>query len=221
MDDIIHFRTKFSRWKWIWSASKYTSGRSPEASEIRSVHDFDDARDIVWKKSTGTTIYKKNRTVTTSIDVTLVLTETLHDREKLEYFEYIKNKIEISCRFTRDNFFYFENKIANQNNPKIWNNHLVIILTSSIEVTEYQKWIKEYVWNDILFLMVYHPYEIDTQEGYLFESHIPKDSYYREMQIRLREIEKTLHSSWISNILLRTTDNIALKLNHFFKYRYG
>jgi hypothetical protein len=222
MEDIIHFRTKYFRASWIWSAAKYISGRSSEASEIRSVEDFDDARDIVWKKSTWTTIYKKNRVVPSRIEVALIIPEMPIDREKKQYFDSIKTKIEISCRFTRDSFHYRENENkSGVNFDTIGRDKLVILVTSSIEVSDYERWMKEYDWNDIVILMVYLPSELDASEGILFESHIPKESYYREIHNRIAKIEKILHSSWISNILLRSTDNISLKLNHFFKYRYG
>lgn len=160
--------------------------------------------------------------MSTAIDVSLVLHIGTYDTGKMQYIEHIRSCLEASCHFSGDDFSYIESAIETDTKlHSLGKNRLLMIITSSIDVEEYKKLAWRFAGNDIVFLMLYHPFEIEPRENSIFESQLPNKRYYTEMNNRIVSIQKYLHSSWISNIVLRTTDNIVLKLNHFFKHRYG
>lgn len=204
------------------SSLRNTSGRSAETSEIRVMSDNDDARDIVWKKSTWTTIYTRNRLVNPCIDVALIVHQGITDRIKEEYIRNIRKYIETSCLWSGDNYTYEEVTTHSlRRNSSRKKNHLILIVSSSVSEEDYIQLGKAFSGNDVIFLLLFHPFELESDWHNIFESRIPKNRYYEEIQRRLKEIQKIIHSSQKSNILVRTNDNIVLKLNHFFKYRYG
>jgi len=92
---------------------------------------------------------------------------------------------------------------------------------STVEIEDYKKYIQSFSANDIIFLSIYHPVEIVPTSKIIFDSHFLRAKYYKEMNNRRETNNKILHSLGVSNIELILSDNILLKLNHFFKYRYG
>lgn len=222
MDNTIHFRTRFTREKWVGSASRHTSGRSAEASEIRIMGDNDDARDIVWKKSTGINTYTRSRLINPSIDVTVVYHRGIYDTIKEKYVKQIWKYIEHSCLWNGDTYSYEEiTGSPSEHSPFKKKNHLIFIVSSSVSKQDYIELGKLFPWNDVIFILLFQPIELEPGWLSIFESRIPNKRYYTEIQKRIQEIQKIIHLSQKSNILVRTNDNIVIKLNHFFKYRYG
>lgn len=220
MDDLIRFRTRYTLEKWSGTASRFVSGRSSEASEIRVWLPDDDARDIVWSRSTGSALITRNRLIRTSIDICFIDDSSIIDPKKKSYIEQIRNLIEKSCHFSGDTFHILSEKDS-RNQAKSLKKKLIFIPMSTVEIEDYKKYIQSFSGNDIIFLSIYHPVEIVPTSKIIFDSHFLRAKYYKEMKNRRETNNKILHSLGVSNIELILSDNILLKLNHFFKYRYG
>ncbi len=197
-------------------------------SHLRWYTDTDDARDIVWGKSTDTThTYIKERQDTGNFHI-------IFAQESQEWDDFSSPTFPVS----RHEFQEQNKKIIKYNayigghsygeytdiEKLVWEkprNHLILVFSGTLQREDI-----EHLWmiarhNDLVFFHVFHPYEIHPEEEILFLwKTINQGKYKLSFEESRKNIEKYIYRIEWSYVQLNTTENIEERLNYFFKNRF-
>ncbi len=155
-----------------------------------------------------------------SIDIVFCIDSSIIDKEKIIYTKLLDQSLSHSSKQSGDIYTFWKHEWIFDESFEL-KNRLIFIAISGIDIWTYKKYKNLCRHNDVIFLSIFHPGELEAEKNTLFDSKIPGKKYYMELGKQLKNIETTVHSLSWSNIVLRTSDIIPLKLNHYFKYRYG
>lgn len=173
------------------------------------------------------TLYTKERETSLHPDVILLSlldTDTLwfstdtYPRTKEDFLTELEKNISESARILR---FPYEHVYTIEG---IWESNYeksLMIIVGDIEsiehISELASLAKK---NDIIFLFLLHPTEIQSEKNMLFESRKTGKKYQDALREYREKAEQEAMKHDIAFLPCTTEDIPSLLLNHFFKYRY-
>lgn len=193
---------------------------------IKPYSDSDDARSIVWRKSTTQeNIYSKEYQDNSGFSIRLIIGWALWDEfycerfpiSRSRYYTMLQSVIEQSARFWWHQYIQVDPQELSKTKPK---NSLVIIAGNTLDTSLYRQIKVIAPHNDILFLHVFHPVEITGPSDMLFYGKTLDISYQQEQEQEQRRIQILITRIWGSYLKIGTDEDIEHSLNYFFSTRF-
>jgi hypothetical protein len=234
---IIHFRTQKSGKQIGGGSLKKVRGQGSEYDTIRPATTGDDARDIAWKQFARSEILSiKSRQDSQNINLMLLGIEDAswdfslenHDTKKIFYNEVrewcsdtakMYRYLYDECLFSGESLESTMKKLIGEKTQK----KLILIITSSLEISEYLGLSEIGKLNDIVIIHLLHAFELNpfSYKKMLFESSVITPEYTKKLSERINAIKEVLIRQNISYISASTKDHPIDLLNQFFKHRYA
>lgn len=194
---------------------------------LREYSQEDDARNIFWRKSTGERIYTKDRMDSWSFSLYTIFHENLGDNfcsknnpiSRSEFYHTIEKRISQSAKAGWHGYKELSSsKDFLLLKPK---KSLIFIASNSAETSLLQE-IQTLAWyNDVIFLHVSHPFEVDGWEDILFDGKkLCTDLYKKESEANQKKLQSSIVNVWASYIAIKTNEDFEKRINHFFKHRF-
>lgn len=228
MSSLIHFRSKIEWHHLSEGGTRQNRGQSSELRWIRTYSIGDDPRDIAWHRWAWLdTLYTKERDNTLHPSVVLLSLlddETLsfstedHPDAKQSFLTELQSRIAESARKIR--FPYICTDTIQSRVSWEWEKSIIIVLgdIESIDsIGELSVLSKK---NDIIFLFLLHPTEIQPEKNMLFASKTAGRKYHEKLREYREKAEREAIEHDIAFLPCTTEDDPTLLLNYFFKYRY-
>lgn len=202
------------------------SGRGSDFSDIVEYIPGDDTRDISWKHSARLgTLKKKLRLEEESFPIVIGnmiqksqwFSTKKHPKSPYEFTEeLIKNIVNSASKY------HFPVDIVWWKIPKRkMMNAMILTLTSTLEESDIHDMLGLTTHNDLIFIHIFHPYELSPYDDRLFAGlSLNKESYIKEFDAKKEIIKDTIRKRWGDYLMITTDMNIVHTLNSFFKNRY-
>lgn len=228
MSNQIIFRSKTASKHTIGNSNKHIRQRGSDWSHLRQYNPLDDIRDIAWSKIRPEWISVRERQNSWDFDIISYWGETEYDNFHIwdeaiskwniskEFNKILKKNAQFWWHQYRD--FFGETGLKNliKQQPKnklifIWNYENI---DENIKLLAFH--------NDLIFIDLRHPFEIDPTDDYLFSGKIIDVISYKKFFEAYREnTRKNIHKISASYLLVKSNQDITETLNHFFKRRYS
>lgn len=229
---MIHFRTRYRDASPLigWSDALVASPWH-EWSQLRPYTLSEDARNIVWKKSTHKEIITKVQATPGKIRVLCVHIPEHWDTfktpgtvSKMEWKQQSTRTIQISAKkwwhlYLRDDTY----SISLLRQKKI--RHTLIILLAGETIIQHTELKQLAYQNDLIVAIPYHPWEASPDDSYMITGKVwdisRSAAYHDAWNRQQKNIQKHLQSWGIPSFFISTDQKIEDRLNYFFKHRYG
>lgn len=226
MSSPILFRSLKSGKDRAGSAHSIIRWRGTSWSHIRSYTDKDNTRDIVWTKIRPDGLSVREREDNGDFEIITYWMYSSYDEfyainptdSKKYAIQKARHILKMSAKFWQYSYreFFGESGLQElrKNQPM---NTLIFICNAQVDES-----LKSLAFhNDLIYLDIFHPFEINPDSSYLFLWQIINlKSYkksYQTFQNSKKSLLKKIHGSYIA---LSTLDKIDEVLNSFFKKRY-
>lgn len=200
--------------------------RGSDWSHLRAYTDTDDTRDISWKKVWPTGLSTRVRETPGEYEIITYSGTTPYDdffvKNLSESPGYAKEKcralIEMSARYNQYDYQHYAGSLGLdrliRSQPR---NTLICIsgitITPEIQLLAYH--------NDLIYLDFVHPWEMDPSSDIMFSWWVLDIQKYLYGYMSAKKLmEDSIKQIQASYILLKTTDDLSMSLNTFFKNRY-
>lgn len=201
-------------------------GRGTDFSDIVAYIPGDDTRDISWKHSARLgTLEKKIRLEEESFPIMIVdnISENqLFSTEEIPESPYSFAQKVITAIENSAKKYHFPIQtswaIIQKENIR---NTMILSITTSLDMSE----VHDLLWltraNDVIFIHIFHPYELSPDDKKIFMGlSLKRNQYTKEFSEKRQEIQDTIRKRWWDYIMMTTDMDISQTLNNFFKNRY-
>ncbi len=233
MTIIFRSPTFHTTWSALWRSKRKWAGT--DFSEIYPYNGWD-VRDIIWRKSTGPTIYSKNREDSLGLSIYSIFLEESGDNFFIKTSEesrsFYKERIAIEINHSAHHMWYryFYEKSADQDaifkkifQKEIKNSLLLVICSLDTLISLPESLRKLAKMNDVILIVTLHPYELSPywmpNLEWLFLTEKHHDRYKKSIDLFLKSKKDDLQKDNIDMLSLSTEDDIQWCLNSFFKSR--
>lgn len=228
MSNQIIFRSKTASKNTIGNSHKNIRQRGSDWSHLREYNPLDDIRDIAWNKIKPEWISVRERQNSWDFDIISYWWETIYDNfhigdatiaksNAIKQFNLILKK---NAQFWWHQYqdFFGKNGINTliKQQPKnalifIWNYENI---DQNIKLLAFH--------NDLIFIDLRHPFELDPSNEYMFSwKVIDIISYKKFFEKQRQEMKKNIQKINAAYLLIRSNQDITETLNNFFKRRYS
>lgn len=200
-------------------------GRGSDFSDIWPYVVGDDTRDISWRHSARSdTIQRKMRIEEDAFSIYIIQTiNTYHQfytEESPITVDMFAWALQRELLQSAKKYHYKAQETTLQKAKNI-KNAMIFYVTSSLDICDFEHIRGLAIYNDLIVLHVFHPYELNPTDWLLFDWFWLKNkSYRKEFETQQKDIERLILTMDAGYLLLTTDMDITRNINQFFKNRF-